>query len=137
MESFDDLQIGMRVLIPSSLKRGCVRFIGETQFAPGEWIGVELDTREGKNDGSVNTVRYFECPEGHGLFVKRAQCKYDPMVSKWSKDDEDAAVFGPTAAEAGSETQQDTEQFWIHFGELIRECRYYKHPRRKLHLLNI
>lgn len=43
------------------------------QFAAGDWIGIELDQPEGKNDGSVNGVRYFDCQENHGLFVKKAQ----------------------------------------------------------------
>ena len=118
-----DLKIGMRVLIPSSLKRGCVRFIGQTEFADGEWIGVELDTPEGKNSGSVNGTVYFECRDLHGLFLKRSQCKYDVMVSKWAKDDGDAAVFGQVVAEVGKETKQDTEQFWVRFGTLVQECR--------------
>lgn len=50
-----------------------VKFIGPTDFAAGEWIGVELDLQEGKNDGLVNGVQYFDCREGHGLFVKKAQ----------------------------------------------------------------
>lgn len=43
------------------------------QFATGQWIGIELDEPRGKNDGSVNDVRYFECSANHGLFVKDAQ----------------------------------------------------------------
>lgn len=36
-----------------------------------------LNTAEGKNDGSVGGVRYFECEPNFGLFVKRAQVKLD------------------------------------------------------------
>lgn len=54
-------------------RRATIRFVGETSFSPGRWIGVELDTAEGatgKNNGSVNGVRYFTCARDRGLFVK-------------------------------------------------------------------
>lgn len=50
-----------------------VKFIGTTKFAAGDWIGVELDSPDGKNNGTVSGVRYFDGQEGHGLFVKKAQ----------------------------------------------------------------
>lgn len=67
------IEIGSRVL--GSGKKGVVVFIGDTSFSAGEWIGIKLDNPDGKNDGSVAGVKYFECPMDHGLFVKRAQCK--------------------------------------------------------------
>ena len=73
--------------------RGLVRFIGKTQFAEGEWFDIELDEKagrrgcgkmccrtcewqtdcelkqlfrrqEGKNNGTVQGVKYFESKDG-------------------------------------------------------------------------
>jgi dynactin 1 len=51
-------------------RKGIVRFAGNTHFQVGEWIGVELEEKTGKNDGSVQGERYFDCPMGYGMFVK-------------------------------------------------------------------
>ncbi|KHO01948.1 DYNACTIN ro-3 [Metarhizium album ARSEF 1941] len=51
-------------------RKATVRFAGQTSFQVGEWIGVELEDKTGKNDGSVQGVRYFDCPAGYGMFVK-------------------------------------------------------------------
>lgn len=58
--------------------RGYVRYAGSTSFATGKWVGVELSEPNGKNDGSVNGVRYFECPPLHGVFVRSSQAKIVP-----------------------------------------------------------
>ena len=47
-----------------------IQFIGETQFAGGYWLGVELDDASGKNDGAVQGQRYFNCKPGHGMFIR-------------------------------------------------------------------
>lgn len=51
-------------------KRGHVKFVGETKFGVGKWIGVELEQVAGKNDGSVKGHRYFKCDENKGVFVR-------------------------------------------------------------------
>lgn len=51
-------------------KSGLVRFVGPVEFAHGTWVGMELDLPEGKNDGSVKGVRYFQCRPRHGVFVR-------------------------------------------------------------------
>ena len=43
---------GDRVLIGGT-KVGNLRYLGTTDFAKGEWAGVELDDPIGKNDGAV------------------------------------------------------------------------------------
>ncbi|XP_049598441.1 CAP-Gly domain-containing linker protein 2 isoform X2 [Syngnathus scovelli] len=63
-----DLRAGDRVLVGGS-KMGVIRYIGETDFAKGEWCGVELDEPLGKNDGAVAGTRYFQCLHKFGLFA--------------------------------------------------------------------
>ncbi len=73
--SLPDIRVGSRVSVAD--RKGVVRYIGTTQFAEGEWYGVCLDNAKGKNNGSVNGVRYFEADAKHGLFVKRAQVRLE------------------------------------------------------------
>eukprot|EP00439_Symbiodinium_sp_Y106_P054605 s3282_g7.t1 len=70
----DRVQIHGNVSPPASQEAllGTVRFVGdlEAAFAPGDWVGVELDRQVGKHNGSVKGRTYFECEPGHGLFVR-------------------------------------------------------------------
>jgi dynactin 1 len=47
-----------------------IRYLGQPHFAAGDWIGVELESLTGKNDGSVLGERYFDCEHGKGMFVR-------------------------------------------------------------------
>ncbi|XP_061102125.1 CAP-Gly domain-containing linker protein 4-like isoform X1 [Conger conger] len=63
-----EVRLGERVLVVGQ-RTGVVRFYGKTSFAPGFWLGVELDKPSGKNNGSVGGVQYFSCPPKHGVFA--------------------------------------------------------------------
>ncbi|RMD44177.1 hypothetical protein DV735_g998, partial [Chaetothyriales sp. CBS 134920] len=52
-------------------RQGIVRYIGTLLIANGDWVGLELPDDSGKNDGSVKGERYFTCPPGHGIFVRK------------------------------------------------------------------
>ena len=67
--SSDNFIVGDQVLV-DGVKCGVIGFIGQTQFARGVWVGVVLDTPEGKNNGSVGGVQYFDCAPNHGLFTR-------------------------------------------------------------------
>ncbi|KAJ3178819.1 hypothetical protein HDU87_003374 [Geranomyces variabilis] len=67
---------------------GVVRYADATSFAPGLWVGVELSEPNGKNDGSVQNVRYFECRPGYGVFVRPSQLR--------RLDDQQSATTSPT-----------------------------------------
>uniref|UniRef100_A0A7M6DIX7 Dynactin subunit 1 n=1 Tax=Clytia hemisphaerica TaxID=252671 RepID=A0A7M6DIX7_9CNID len=64
---------GMRVEVIGKGLIGTVSYVGMTAFAAGKWIGVALDEAKGKNDGSVQGKKYFECPPNHGIFVRQTQ----------------------------------------------------------------
>lgn len=65
----DSYRVGQLVEL-SDGRTAVVRFVGTTSFAGGDWIGVSFEESCGKNDGSVQGQRYFECDPGHGMFLR-------------------------------------------------------------------
>ncbi|KAJ2464665.1 hypothetical protein GGI02_004927, partial [Coemansia sp. RSA 2322] len=89
--------VGQAVEVQGS--RGIIRFSGTTEFATGRWLGVELEGPHGKNDGSVQGKRYFECQTDHGVFVRSSQVKVLMTSSSGGSGDGSAGVGGDAAGQ--------------------------------------
>ncbi|KAI6779815.1 Dynactin [Emericellopsis cladophorae] len=103
-----DLRPGQAVLLKNGLK-GTVRFYGQTDFAPGVWVGVELEENAGKNDGSVKGIRYFDCAQDHGMFLKPEAVQpiaQPPAKAPLSKPPRPSS-FNPAAGRVSSAIQHD------------------------------
>ncbi|XP_078085767.1 CAP-Gly domain-containing linker protein 4 isoform X23 [Mustelus asterias] len=75
------LKLGERVMIAGQ-KVGTLRFCGTTEFASGQWAGIELDEPEGKNDGSICGIQYFSCPIKYGIFAPLSKISKVPVEKK-------------------------------------------------------
>ncbi|CBQ68438.1 related to Dynactin 1 [Sporisorium reilianum SRZ2] len=96
------LHLHSRVKV-SNLGHGEVLFVGQTSFAAGVWVGIELDNQNGKNNGSVQGKRYFECQDGYGVFVRSSQVHVlSPEEEMHSVDDEPMPPPPPTPAARAS-----------------------------------
>eukprot|EP01137_Pigoraptor_chileana_P022989 Opistho-2@88582 len=72
-EDIEGVAVGARceVTVDASMgKRGTVRYVGKASFKPGYWVGVQYDEPLGKNNGTVEGRKYFECPNNYGAFVR-------------------------------------------------------------------
>ncbi|XP_045142979.1 CAP-Gly domain-containing linker protein 4 isoform X3 [Echinops telfairi] len=67
---------GAQVLLASSNEMGTVRYVGPTDFASGIWLGLELRSAKGRNDGAVGDKRYFTCRPNHGVLVRPSRVTY-------------------------------------------------------------
>jgi len=62
------LVVGVNVLVNNEI--GVVRYIGPVEFSEGIWLGIELRSTNGKNDGTLNGKKYFSCKSNHGILVR-------------------------------------------------------------------
>ncbi|XP_068837528.1 CAP-Gly domain-containing linker protein 4 [Capricornis sumatraensis] len=76
LEGSVKLHEGSQVLLTSSSEMATVRYVGPTDFAPGIWLGLELRSPKGKNDGAVGDKRYFTCKPSHGVLVRPSRVTY-------------------------------------------------------------
>jgi len=74
-DNVDVIEVGVRVQVNGG-NTGLVRFRGPVAFdRRDDWVGVQLDNADGKNNGVVAGVEYFRCKPRHGLFVRAKACK--------------------------------------------------------------
>ncbi|KAI4587403.1 hypothetical protein MJG53_005190 [Ovis ammon polii x Ovis aries] len=76
LEGSVKLHEGSQVLLTSSNEMATVRYVGPTDFASGIWLGLELRSPKGKNDGAVGDKRYFTCKPNHGVLVRPSRVTY-------------------------------------------------------------
>ncbi len=69
----DAMKVGNRCqvrAVSTPTRLGTVMYLGELDKKPGYFVGVKYDEPLGKNDGSVDGIRYFTCSFNYGGFVK-------------------------------------------------------------------
>ncbi|XP_069611723.1 CAP-Gly domain-containing linker protein 1 isoform X7 [Ranitomeya imitator] len=92
----DDFRVGEHVWVNGN-KPGFIQFLGETQFAPGQWAGIVLDESIGKNDGSVGGVRYFQCEALRGIFTRPSKLSRKPLEDETNGDQTASRATSPTS----------------------------------------
>ena len=100
-----ELEVGDRVLVGGA-KAGTIAFVGPTQFSRGVWAGVVLDTKDGKNNGCVNGVQYFECEASRGLFARPEKLS---LLAKSSS----LAPASSSSSQASRGASQEQDEFMV------------------------
>ncbi|XP_054145099.1 CAP-Gly domain-containing linker protein 1 isoform X1 [Melozone crissalis] len=109
-EFVDDFRVGERVWVNGN-KPGFIQFLGETQFAPGQWAGIVLDEPIGKNDGSVAGVRYFQCEPLRGIFTRPSKLSRKVVTEDEANGTQAAhasRATSPTSTSAASAVSSST-----------------------------
>ncbi|KAF8744012.1 Dynein associated protein, partial [Rhizoctonia solani] len=100
-------EVPLDAVVDVTAGRGTVRFVGNTAFAPGKWVGIELAAPNGKNDGSVKDVVYFSCAPNHGVFVRPSQVK---IVSTPGQASRPASRNGPRGSMPSTPARQSSSR---------------------------
>ncbi|XP_050219249.1 tubulin-folding cofactor E [Mercurialis annua] len=100
----ESFKLGQRVHLAKDPRRvGTVKYIGAVEGYSGTWVGVDWDNGEGKHNGSLNGVQYFQAnSERSGSFV-RAQ-NLSPGVS---------LIDGLYLRYKGESTQEEEDEMYV------------------------
>ena len=71
MLTYESVVIGQRVevMLKDQIVYGTVLYKGQVIGRRGLWLGIDLATPDGDNDGSVRGRVYFRAPLNYGLFT--------------------------------------------------------------------
>jgi len=105
------MKIGLRVLVDPGERKAEVAFVGKIpDIAPGWWVGVHYDDPVGRNDGSVKGLRFFECAQDFGGFLRPDHIHVDPDPPpsrlRKEKDGEEKEGAASAADEAKAEAKR-------------------------------
>jgi CAP-Gly domain-containing linker protein 1 len=80
-EDTSGLMVGLPVWVDGT-KPGRIAFIGDVHFAKGEMAGIHLDRPNGKNNGTVGGIMYFQCEPKHGIFARLHRLTREPIFDE-------------------------------------------------------
>ncbi|CAD8051490.1 unnamed protein product [Paramecium sonneborni] len=120
----DQLQEGDYVTIlkdPIKNEKGFIKYVGELEGRSGTFYGIHLDNKLGTHNGTLQGKEYFNCPDGHGLFITGNHLKKASIVrdankktTKVTKDEPKQQKLKTSASTAAvvqkSQTQAQTQQ---------------------------
>ncbi|CAB4067833.1 CLIP1 [Lepeophtheirus salmonis] len=86
-ERTSNLMVGMPVYVDGT-KPGRIAYIGDVHFAQGIMAGVHLDRPQGKNNGSIGGIMYFQCEPKRGIFSQLHRLTVSPLIGNGSSSNE-------------------------------------------------
>ncbi|KAG0725011.1 Dynactin subunit 1 [Chionoecetes opilio] len=113
------VRVGHRVDVIGKDTQGTVAFVGSTHFSQGKWVGVVLDERRGKNNGSVQGKTYFQCDDGCGIFVRPSQL----VVVGGGEDTEEEGSLTPSSSASTPASDKPRSRLPM-FGKLPQPRQY-------------
>ncbi|NXU59309.1 CE350 protein, partial [Turnix velox] len=106
-------EIGDRVLVKQT-QPGTLKFKGRTCFDSGHWAGIALDKAEGDNDGTYKGVKYFECAQHCGVFVRPEEISHllgaDKKASKCTRNEDSDSFCDEKSFKEDWKSSDDDEQ---------------------------
>ncbi|KAM6117388.1 coiled-coil domain-containing protein 187 [Phoenicopterus ruber ruber] len=106
-------EIGDRVLVKQT-QPGTLMFKGRTCFDSGHWAGVALDKAEGDHAGTYKGVKYFECAQYCGIFVRPDEISHllgaNENGSNYTGDEDSDSFHGDESFKGDCKYSEDDEQ---------------------------
>jgi len=129
MLTAEDLEVGA-VVVLKKRGLGIVRYIGPIhcdQEKSNMWLGVELKSPDGKNDGTVQDKKYFACKPKHGVFVRAVKRKIDPgellaKIAKLKKENDQIAVLKKELRQTRRDFEEYKNEVENHEQRLLELC---------------